>query len=59
MVPLFLFPGLPGGPELLVILLMMAMFLVVPLALVIGAYLFGKRRGRAEMADDEAAERVE
>ena len=59
MVPLLLFPGIPGGLELLIVLLMMGMLLVVPLALVIGAYLFGKRRGRTEMADDEAAERVE
>lgn len=54
-----LFPGMPGGPELLVILLMMAMFPVVPLALVIGAYLFGKRRGRLETADDGGTECVE
>ncbi|MBV0900648.1 hypothetical protein [Haloarcula salina] len=48
MVPFPLFPGVPGITELIVILVMMAMVLVVPLALVVAAYLFGKRRGRAE-----------
>jgi len=59
MVPILLFPGMPGGPELLVVFLMMALFLIAPLALVIGAYLFGKRRARAESADDDAAENIE
>lgn len=56
---ILLFPGLPGGVELLVILLMMSMFLVVPLALVIGAYLFGKRRGRREAATERDKESTE
>jgi hypothetical protein len=37
--------------ELLIILVMMGMFLVVPLALIVAAYLFGKRRGRAEVSE--------
>jgi hypothetical protein len=48
---LLLFPGVPGGIELLIILIMMGLFLVVPLALIVAAYLFGKRRGRAEMSE--------
>jgi len=53
-----LFPGIPGGIELLVIVLMMAILLVVPFALVVGAYLFGKRRGRAESSEDDPTESV-
>ena len=45
---LLLFPGIPGGVELLVILLMMGLFFVVPLALVVVAYLYGKRRGKSD-----------
>jgi len=37
-----LFPGVPGGVELL-----------VPVALIGVGYLLGKRRGGAETADDE------
>lgn len=48
---LLLFPGVPGGIELLIVLIMMGLFLVVPLALIVAAYLFGKRRGRAEMSE--------
>ncbi|MEF8829898.1 MAG: hypothetical protein V5A15_03065 [Haloarcula sp.] len=48
-----LFPGVPGGIELLVILIMMGVFLVVPLALIVAAYLFGKRRGRAETSESD------
>ncbi|EMA07638.1 MULTISPECIES: hypothetical protein [Haloarcula] len=50
MVPL-LFPGMPGAVELVILLIMMGLFLVVPLALIVAAYLFGKRRGKAEMGD--------
>jgi hypothetical protein len=50
MTPL-LFPGMPGTTELVIMLIMMGLFLVVPLALIVGAYLFGKRRGRAEAAE--------
>ncbi|WP_336338072.1 hypothetical protein [Haloarcula brevis] len=46
-----LFPGMPGAVELIVLLVMMGVFLVVPLALVVAAYLFGKRRGRAEAGE--------
>ncbi|MGB9932753.1 hypothetical protein [Haloarcula amylolytica] len=48
---LLLFPGMPGAVELLVILVMMGLFLVVPLALIVAAYLFGKRRGKAEVSE--------
>ena len=48
---LLLFPGMPGSAELLVILVMMGLFLVVPIVLIAAAYLFGKRRGRAEASD--------
>ncbi|GGM29338.1 hypothetical protein [Haloarcula argentinensis] len=51
MVLLLLFPGMPGVVELVVLLIMMGLFLVVPLALIVAAYLFGKRRGRAEASD--------
>ncbi|MCJ0618351.1 hypothetical protein ACNO8S_04400 [Haloarcula sp. KBTZ06] len=48
---LLLFPGMPGTTEMVVMLVTMGMFLVVPLALVVAAYLFGKRRGRAEVSE--------
>ncbi|QIO22316.1 hypothetical protein [Haloarcula sp. JP-L23] len=57
--PLLLFPGMPGTTELVVILVLMALFFIVPLGLVAVAYLFGKRRGRAEVADSDGTERVE
>ena len=56
---LLLFPGIPGGVELLVILLMMGLFFVVPLALVVVAYLYGKRRGEAESDSDDTTGGVE
>jgi len=48
---LLLFPGVPGATELFVLLIMMGVFLIVPLVLSVAAYLFGKRRGRAEMSE--------
>jgi len=48
---LLLFPGMPGAIELFILLIMMGLFLVVPLALIVAAYLFGKRRGRAEVSE--------
>jgi hypothetical protein len=48
---LLLFPGMPGTTEMFVMLVTMGMFLVVPLALIVAAYLFGKRRGKAEAGD--------
>ncbi|MBX0346853.1 MULTISPECIES: hypothetical protein [Haloarcula] len=57
--PLLLFPGMPGTTELIIILLLMVPFLIVPLGLVAAAYLFGKRRGRSEVADGDGTERVE
>lgn len=60
MVPLPLFPGMPGTVELIVLLVLMGAFLVVPLALVVAAYFFGKRRGRAEATDaGEVTERAD
>ncbi|MDQ2071621.1 hypothetical protein ACODNH_15215 [Haloarcula sp. NS06] len=50
MVPL-LFPGMPGAVELVILLIMMGIFLIIPIALIVAAYLFGKRRGRAEASD--------
>ena len=46
-----LFPGVPGGVELLVLFVVMSLFLIVPVALIGVAYLFGK--GGAETADEE------
>ena len=44
-----LFPGLPGGPELLVVVLILGLFLIpLPFLLAAGAYVVGKRRGRRE-----------
>ena len=53
MPPIPLFPaGVPGGPELLVLLLIFLVgagfFLVLPVV----AYFVGKSRGRAEVADE-------
>ncbi|MFU1782187.1 hypothetical protein ACM16X_12455 [Haloarcula japonica] len=48
---LLLFPGMPGVIELVILLIIMGLFLVVPLALIVAAYLFGKRRGRAEVSE--------
>ena len=48
---LLLFPGMPGAIELVILLVMMGLFLIVPLALIVAAYLFGKRRGRAETSE--------
>ncbi|RDI69812.1 hypothetical protein [Halopelagius longus] len=44
MVPLFV-PGLPGGPELLIVLLMVAMYVVLPVLGIVAVYNFldGKR----------------
>jgi hypothetical protein len=51
MVPL-LFPGVPGSTELFVLLLTLVPLLLVPGGIAVGVYLLGKRRGRAEAADD-------
>ncbi|WP_424003110.1 hypothetical protein ACOZ4I_03580 [Haloarcula salina] len=60
MVPFPLFPGLPGAFELVVILVMMSLVLIVPIALIVAAYIFGKRRGQAEAAaGDETADRAD
>ncbi|RQG90937.1 hypothetical protein [Natrarchaeobius chitinivorans] len=44
MVPLFV-PGVPGGPELLVILVMLVFYLVIPILVIVAIYNFldGKR----------------
>jgi hypothetical protein len=43
MVPLF--PGIPGGPELLIVLLMLLLYVAVPLLVIVAVfnYLDGKR----------------
>ncbi|MFC6862216.1 hypothetical protein ACFQGE_01930 [Halomicroarcula sp. GCM10025817] len=52
-----LFPGLPGGPELLIVVLILGLFLIpLPLLLAAGAYVVGKRRGREEATRDGDAE---
>lgn len=48
MVPVLLFPGMPGSTELLVILVMMGLVFVAPFGLIVAAYKVGKRRGRTE-----------
>jgi len=45
---------MPGAAEPVILHLIMGRFLVVPLALVGAAYLFGKRRGRAEASESGA-----
>ncbi|MFC7020049.1 MULTISPECIES: hypothetical protein [Haloarcula] len=48
-----LFPGLPGGPELLIVVLLLGLFLVpLPLLLAAGGYVVGKRRGRREATQE-------
>ena len=48
-----LFPGLPGGPELLVVVLILGLFLIpLPFLLAAGAYVVGKRRGRREVMQE-------
>lgn len=57
MVPQFpLFPGIPGGPELLIVLLVMVIVLGVPTLLVAAAAFFGLRYFRG---GDTRAERIE
>jgi hypothetical protein len=52
MVPLF--PGgMPGGPELIVLLLIFGMGIVPLLVLTVGAYFFGKSRGKAEAYEEQ------
>jgi hypothetical protein len=48
-----LFPGMPGGPELLVVVLILGLFLIpLPFVLAAGAYVLGKRRGRREVTQE-------
>jgi len=52
MVPLFP-AGIPGGLELIILLLVFGMG-IVPLAVIaIGAYFFGKSRGKAEAYEEQ------
>ena len=51
-----LFPGLPGGPELLVILLVMVLILGIPTVIVGAAAIFGFKYVRG---GDGRAERIE
>jgi len=51
------FGGVPGGPELLVILMISVLLFGVPIALIAGAVVFLKRRSDGEEADaDRIAE---
>ena len=51
-----LFPGLPGGPELLIVLLVMVLVLGIPTLLVAAAAFFGIQYVRG---DDTREERIE
>jgi hypothetical protein len=55
-----LFPGVPGGPELLIVVLILGLFLIpLPLLLAAGAYVVGKRRGRREATEERDGTPVE
>jgi len=51
MIPLFP-AGIPGGLELIILLLIFGMGIVPLLAIAIGAYFFGKSRGKAEAYEE-------
>jgi sec-independent protein translocase protein TatA len=55
------FPGIPGGPELLIILLIMLVVFGLPFVLLVGAVflgwnVLGSRRGRVEELEERVAE---
>ncbi|MEF8869649.1 MAG: twin-arginine translocase TatA/TatE family subunit [Haloarculaceae archaeon] len=55
------FPGLPGGPELLIVFLIMVLVFGLPLVLLAGAVflgwnVLGSGRGRVEELEDRVAE---
>ena len=55
------FPGIPGGPELLIILLITIVVFGLPLVLLVGAVflgwnVLGSRRERVEELEDRVAE---
>ena len=52
MVPLFP-AGVPGGAELIILLLIFVLGMVPLLALTVGAYFFGKSRGKAEAYEEQ------
>jgi sec-independent protein translocase protein TatA len=51
--------GIPGGPELLVILLMMLLFFGVPLALVVGGVVLYRNRSREGDRVEELEARID
>ncbi len=60
MVPTFpLFPGIPGGPELLIVLLVMVIVLGIPTLLVAAAAFFGLRYFRGGDTREERIEELE
>ena len=60
MVPTFpLFPGLPGGPELLIVLLVMVLVLGIPTLLVAAAAFFGLRYVRGGDTREERIAELE
>ena len=54
-----LFPGLPGGPELLIVLLVMVIVLGIPTLLVAAAAFFGVRYVRGGDTREERIEELE
>jgi hypothetical protein len=52
MVPLFP-AGVPGGMELVILLIVFGMGIVPLLALAVGAYFFGKSRGKTEAYEEQ------
>ena len=59
MSPFPLFPGLPGGPELLIVLLVMVIVLGIPTLLVAAAAFFGLRYFRGGDTREERIEELE
>jgi sec-independent protein translocase protein TatA len=56
MVPLPLFPGIPGGPELLVIFLIMVLMFGIPLVLIAGGVGGAKLLGDSKRKDERVEE---
>jgi sec-independent protein translocase protein TatA len=59
MVPLPLFPGIPGGPELLVIFLIMVLMFGIPLVLIAGGVVGGAKLLGDSKRKDERVEELE
>jgi sec-independent protein translocase protein TatA len=50
-----LFGGVPGGPELLILLLMLLLMLGVPLAIAVGLFLLGRWTASSDVSEAELA----